>query len=298
MPQTTPPREDLFGQLVGLARSAHVNVDLEDPADYWYRLGQRNAYAHAAGMCLAPAADPRHFTVADRITASLSDGVTDLDALTRAARAALPGHQAPTRDSAGLEWIGPKAFQARYGELPGIDHDYGMRWGASQDTRISLRHPTDATAGLLYAYNATWDEYAVLHRAHRHRRRRGRVRAGAHRGSADAGRAVRHARPPPRTGPADRRSPAPRVGSAAMTGSELVDVAAVRARHRIEDVIADAGVELRPFGSRLPGVLPLPRRLHRVPVRGRGGGPVPLLRLRRRRRRHRLHRPASPRRVP
>ena len=161
--QTTPPREDLFGQLVGLARSAHVNVDLEDPADYWYRLGQRNAYAHAAGMCLAPAADPRHFTVADRITASLSDGVTDLDALTRAARAALPGHQAPTRDSAGLEWIGPKAFQARYGELPGIDHDYGMRWGESQDTRISLRHPTGATAGLLYAYNATWDEYAVLH---------------------------------------------------------------------------------------------------------------------------------------
>jgi len=163
MPQTTPPREDLFGQLVGLARSAHVNVDLEDPADYWYRLGQRNAYAHAAGMCLAPAADPRHFTVADRITQALSDGVTDLDEITRAAHTALPAHQAATPETVRLEWIGPKAFQARHGDVPGIDHDFGMRWGDQQDTRISLRHPAGASHGLLYAYNATWDEYVVLH---------------------------------------------------------------------------------------------------------------------------------------
>ena len=41
-----------------------------------------------------------------------------------------------------------------------------------------------------------------------------------------------------------------------MTGSELVDVAAVRARHRIEDVIADAGVELRPSGRGYLGCCP------------------------------------------
>ena len=115
MPQTTPPREDLFGQLVGLARSAHVNVDLEDPADYWYRLGQRNAYAHAAGMCLAPAADPRHFTVADRITAGLSDGVTDLDALTRSRPRGSPRPPGPDPGPRRTAWSGSAPRPSRPG---------------------------------------------------------------------------------------------------------------------------------------------------------------------------------------
>ena len=40
-----------------------------------------------------------------------------------------------------------------------------MRWGAAGDQRISLRHPPGADRGLLYAYDPTWDEYAVLSRA-------------------------------------------------------------------------------------------------------------------------------------
>ena len=40
-----------------------------------------------------------------------------------------------------------------------------MRWGAAGDQRISLRHPPGADSGLLYAYDPTWDEYAVLSRA-------------------------------------------------------------------------------------------------------------------------------------
>ena len=40
-------------KLIALSRNAHTNVDLDDPADYWYRLGQRNAYAYAVGLALA-----------------------------------------------------------------------------------------------------------------------------------------------------------------------------------------------------------------------------------------------------
>ena len=46
--------------------------------------------------------------------------------------------------------------------MPGIDHDYGMRWGSSHDQRVSLRHLVAADRGLLYVYDPTWDEYAVL----------------------------------------------------------------------------------------------------------------------------------------
>ncbi len=163
MPQTTPATDEIFTQLVALARSAHANVDLADPTDYWYRLGQRNAYAHAAGLCLAPAADPEHFAVADRVTAALSEGVTDLDALTAAALDGIPERPFGGRDSACLVWVGPTAFDASHRGAPGVDHDYGMRWGERGDTRISQRRPSGIPAGLLYAYNATWDEYAVLH---------------------------------------------------------------------------------------------------------------------------------------
>jgi hypothetical protein len=40
-----------------------------------------------------------------------------------------------------------------------------MRWGAAGDQRISLHHSPGADSGLLYAYDPTWDEYAVLSRA-------------------------------------------------------------------------------------------------------------------------------------
>ena len=61
-----------------------------------------------------------------------------------------------------LEWRGPLAFARAHGAVPGIDHDFGMRWGSNRDQRVSLRVEFGADAGLLYVYDPTWDEYAVL----------------------------------------------------------------------------------------------------------------------------------------
>jgi hypothetical protein len=98
------------------------------------------------------------FTVADRITGALGDGVHELSALTMAASGRAPGDPAAT----SLTWTGPQAFKAAYGHLPGIDRDYGMRWGERHEQRISLRRTANASEGLLYAFDPTWDEYAVI----------------------------------------------------------------------------------------------------------------------------------------
>ena len=249
-------------------------------------------------MCLAPAADPRHFTVADRITASLSDGVTDLDALTRAARAALPDHQAPTRDSAGLEWIGPKAFQARYGDVAGDRprlRDALGREPGHPDLPAPPLGRTSGAAVRLQRHLGRVRRPPPVHRRRRGREPRSRRRSPRIRGcrpSSSPCSSTATTRPGRSTQPRAPRwecSHDPqRAGGCGCGPGPAPD----RGRHRRRRRRA------APFRPWLPGVLPLPRRLHRVPVRGRGGGPVPLLRLRRRRRRHRLHRPASPRRVP
>jgi len=159
---TSPDQpEPVTQKLIALSRNAHQNVDVDDPVDYWYRLGQRNAYAEAAGLVIARGTDSLAFTIADRITNALSQGSTDVAALARAAsgrvRLEEVGEAAPA-----LTWMGPAAFQARYGDLPGIDHDFGMGWGAGSDQRISLRQDIGSDSGLLYVYDPTWDEYAVL----------------------------------------------------------------------------------------------------------------------------------------
>ena len=61
-----------------------------------------------------------------------------------------------------LEWIGPVAFARAYGAVPGIDHDFGARWGYNGDQRVSLHTEVGTDAGLLYVYDPTWDEYAVI----------------------------------------------------------------------------------------------------------------------------------------
>lgn len=61
-----------------------------------------------------------------------------------------------------LEWRGPVAFSRAYGSIPGIDHDFGMRWGANRDQRVTLRVELSCDQGLLYTYDPTWDEYAVI----------------------------------------------------------------------------------------------------------------------------------------
>jgi hypothetical protein len=147
----------LHEKLVALARNAQVNVDLDDPADYWYRLGQRNAYAEALGLSVAAGVDHIAFEVADRLTAALAGGEDDIDFLLARAREA-----APSADFTSPQWLGPRAFSSRYGHLHGVDRDYGMRWGERGNQRISWRAALDASRGLLYAYDPLWDEYQVL----------------------------------------------------------------------------------------------------------------------------------------
>ena len=147
-------------RLVALCRNAHLGVDRQDEIDYWYRLGQRDAYAYAAGVVIARGVDSEAFSLAERLTGALTQGVVDLAPL----RPLVLGTARPgVAVEAGLAWMGPAAFHA---QLPpaDLDHDFGMRWGANGDQRLSLRLPAGRDHGLLYAYDPTWDEYAVLSR--------------------------------------------------------------------------------------------------------------------------------------
>jgi len=63
----------------------------------------------------------------------------------------------------GLEWIGPLAFQCRYGVPPGVEGDSGMWFALRRDQRICHHRATAACpTDLVYVYDLTWDEYAVL----------------------------------------------------------------------------------------------------------------------------------------
>jgi hypothetical protein len=64
--------------------------------------------------------------------------------------------------SEALEWRGPIGFARTYGAVPGIHHDFGIRCGPNGDQPVSLRVELGADAGLLYVYDLTWDEYAVI----------------------------------------------------------------------------------------------------------------------------------------
>lgn len=147
----------------GARRNASRNVEEHDPIDYWYRLGQRNAYAHATGQLLATHLGQDPFAIAERITTSLDAGANDVHEL----RAAAYSQDAPApAPKPTIEWLGPKAFDSQHRNIRGIDRDYGMRWGQRNNQRISLRLDDDAaTHGLLYAYDPTWQEYAVLSHA-------------------------------------------------------------------------------------------------------------------------------------
>jgi hypothetical protein len=61
-----------------------------------------------------------------------------------------------------VRWISAARFDRHVSEA-GFDHEYGELWGPRHDQRVSLRLAAGATAGVLYAYDPLWDEYAVLH---------------------------------------------------------------------------------------------------------------------------------------
>lgn len=159
-PSTPFARDRVVDQLMALARNASLNVEEHDPIDYWYRLGQRNAYAHATAQLFAPELGHDPFSIAERITTALDAGTTDLRELRDAAYGA---REVTTPPKPSIEWVGPKAFDTQHRNIRGVDRDYGMRWGPRSNQRISLRLDGDeATHGLLYAYDPTWQEYAVL----------------------------------------------------------------------------------------------------------------------------------------
>jgi len=151
-------RDPCGERLVALCRNAHRGVDRQDEIDYWYRLGQRDAYAYAAGVVIARGVDSEAFSVAERLTGALTQGVADLAPLRSVV---LNPARHGVAVEAGLAWMGPAAFHAQFPPAD-LDHDFGMRWGANGDQRLSLRLPTGRDHGLLYAYDPTWDEYAVL----------------------------------------------------------------------------------------------------------------------------------------
>jgi hypothetical protein len=62
-----------------------------------------------------------------------------------------------------LDWMGRHAFTARYAVQPVVDPILATRWGPRHDQSVSHHLATvDSPTGLVYAYDLTWDEYAVL----------------------------------------------------------------------------------------------------------------------------------------
>ena len=61
-----------------------------------------------------------------------------------------------------LEWRGPILFARAHAAVPGIERDFGGRWGSNGDQRVGLRVEVGSDTGLLYVYDPTWDEYAVI----------------------------------------------------------------------------------------------------------------------------------------
>ncbi len=156
MPDTPATSNVHRAGLLALATAAQQDLDLDDPADFWYRQGVRDAYAFAAALLATGVVGDVTRAAADRVTDLLGDGVTDLGVLMVATE------PTPRPAGDGLTWMGPIAFGTVTADQPGIDHDLGTRGSAHRDVRISHRRPHDGTTGLLYAYNRTWDEYAIL----------------------------------------------------------------------------------------------------------------------------------------
>jgi len=154
---TTPESIHHRAHLLSLALGAQHGINLDDPADYWYLKGTRDAYVYAAAvLATGQPGDPAR-AAAGRVDDLLNDGTQNVADLMAALD---PRPQQETRDA--LTWIGPSAFNRLTSTHAGIDHDLGTRWGAQRDVRLSHRRPHDGTGGLLYAYDRTWDEYTIL----------------------------------------------------------------------------------------------------------------------------------------
>jgi hypothetical protein len=62
-----------------------------------------------------------------------------------------------------LDWMGRHAFTARCAIQPAVDPILGMGWGPRHDQSVVHHLATlESPTGLVYAYDLTWDECAVL----------------------------------------------------------------------------------------------------------------------------------------
>jgi hypothetical protein len=59
-------------------------------------------------------------------------------------------------------WISPARFRLATSGVDGGEVDYGFFWGTRENQRVSLRLHGTGSAGVLYAYDALWDEYRIL----------------------------------------------------------------------------------------------------------------------------------------
>lgn len=155
-------RATVLRQLLERARDANNHLNLNDPADYWYRLGQRNADIYAAVLIALRGNVEDAKTVADRIIEAFSRRGSSMDEHIGVASAATHRQSRSSMALTPLQWLGRKAFQAVHGDPYAIDIPYGSAWGDERETSITLRCRPGERTGLLFAHNATWDEYTVL----------------------------------------------------------------------------------------------------------------------------------------
>lgn len=126
-----------------------------------YQVGVRDAYCEAASFAL----DPTGQKIGE-LTAEIEDATSlyctranvDQAAPVIVAKVA----HAARHPGARPQWVGPLAFRRQSPGTLGVDHDFGDDWGELAEQRVSWRAAPGAATGLLYAYDPTWNEYAVL----------------------------------------------------------------------------------------------------------------------------------------
>lgn len=156
MNDTPATRNVHRARLLQLAIAAHQRLDPADPMERQaHQEGLRDGYAHAAAIAVTGGPGAGAAAAAERVIDLLREGVDDLGVLMVTVE---PDPGPP----GGLTWVGPLAFERVAAGHPGIDHDLGTRCGPRRDMRISHRRPLQGRTGLLYAYDRTWDEYAIL----------------------------------------------------------------------------------------------------------------------------------------
>jgi len=148
--------------ILRLAIFAHADLKPGD-ADFAYQAGYRDACARAyAILQVGPAAcaAPASAALANGVIRVIERGTTNPDEI----RQTVEGVSLPYEQGRAdvLTWINERTFARISARHSGIDEDLGLRWGPRRDIRISMRAPSEGGPVLLYGYDPTWNEYAVL----------------------------------------------------------------------------------------------------------------------------------------